>query len=104
VAVDESGDVLADLPSPPYILTFPKSRYSELQADSVGDSFVSPGVKSLVGDSAATLASSNDDAILVQSYNIKANGPYAVREAKKNSVPFTPTQGFLCDQFNSVSS
>jgi hypothetical protein len=39
------------------LLTFRNSCYSELQADSVGDSFVSPGVKRLAGKYAETLAS-----------------------------------------------
>lgn len=93
--VDEDGDVLPEIPSPPYILTFPRSRYEALKDRDVnGGNFVSPRVGKLVG-STEKLASSNDDSILVQTYKSKAIGPYAVKETRKNIVPFTPTQGLL---------
>lgn len=104
VAVDDAGDVLTQIPPPPYILCYPKAWYTSLAGDGEdvdmdnddASSAVSPAVKSRLSAEAIErlLALKDDNAMIVRAYKAEPKGPYAAARTERTaSVPFTPTQG-----------
>ncbi|KAJ3149275.1 hypothetical protein HDU86_006998 [Geranomyces michiganensis] len=81
-------------PSPPYVLTFPRSWYDAPDTDSSRsnrkpDTSISTGVKRKF---AVFDELDQGDAIVVRTYKTENVGPYAEDIPKKNTVRFTPTQ------------